>query len=345
VNIVSLISSVRYRISVLILTIICTCGIFYLTLGTRPRIDLKPDILPITPALYNQWGQYADILNMGMYITNFAVSDFAQGLFMIDAYLWFEFDPQIFSLDTIEKFTVDKGSILEKKFIDAVKVEESIFVKYKTRFEVKSNLNFKYFPLDAHRLSIVVKYDNLAPSEVILTSFFTRTWFGYNAVSANWAYGQPVSDFGYIQTTLDSLDESSVSNCSAATVSFDFERLTIREAVVVILPFIVLLFIILASLSMMASGIQMLIIGILCILGMFIHNIVIRSMAPITSYYTLNDGIFLLVLGCAMLVIAFEVINAMYQEDTWWIDISKNVALTLSSLLFLVGWFYLLYLW
>lgn len=342
----SIVSSTVYRISVLTLTILCAFGIFCLALRTRPRLDAVPDIKPITPAKYNEWGQYADVLNAGVYINNFAVADFPQGLFLIDAFVWFQFDPQVFSLDTIKQFSFDRARILEKEFVESIKVEENIFVRYKVRVEFKSNLHFKYFPLDNHRINLVLKFDNLAPSEVILTSYFTRTWFGVNAISFNWAYGEPSSDFGYLEDLLDTRNPNSVTRMSATSVYFDFSRATMREAVLIVWPFVFILFLILGSLLMAITSFQELIISVLGILGMFAYREIVSHMSPATSYYTLNDCIFLLVFGCAMLVIIFEIVNAVSKsEDVERVEMRRGVALMLASLLFLVGWFYLLQIW
>jgi len=346
VNIVSVLNSKFFRISVLALTALLTLGIFYITLGMRPRLDPAPDIRPITPAKYNEWGQYADVLSVGVYITNFGVSDFPQGLFMIDAFIWVQFNPLVFSLDTVSQFSIDKGRIISKEFIEAIKIGEELFVRYRVRFEVKSNMNFKYFPLDSHRICAVIKYDNLAPSEVIVKMSFSRTWFGPNAVSPNWLYGEPSADFGYLEGRLDDRDLKNVVLTSAAVTFFDFERATLREAFVILGPYLIMLFLILSSLLMGWPAFQMLVITVLGILGMILQRIVVGHMSPLTSYYMLSDCVLFLALGCALLVLMIEIISTVYQrQEAWWLDTTRSSALTLASILFLVGWFYLLYLW
>jgi len=348
VNIVSVLSNKFYRIGVLSLTVFLTLGIFYITLGMKPRLDPAPDIKPITPEKYNKWGQYADILNVGLYITNFGVGDFAQGLFVIDSFVWIQFNPLVFSLDTVSQFSIDKGKILSKEFIEAIKVGEELIVRYRVRFEVKSNMNFKYFPLDSHRIYTTLKYDNLAPSEVIVKTTFSRTWFGHNAVSPNWLYGEPTADFGYLESHLDDRDQNNVALTSAAIIYFDFERATLRESLVVFGPYLIMLFIVLSSLLMGLPAFQMLIVTILGILGMILQRIIIGHISPLTSYFMLSDCVLFLVLSCALLVMIIEILSAVHQRQetgTEWLNVARSSALTLASLLFLVGWFYLLYIW
>lgn len=345
-NIVDLLNSKLYRISVLVLTAFLTLGIFYITLGTKPRLDPTPNIKPITPAKYNEWAQYADVLNLGIFITNFGVSDFPQGLFVIDSFVWIQFNPLVFSLDTISKFNVDKGRIISKEFIESIKVGEELFVRYRVRFEVKSNMNFKYYPLDTHRIYATFKYDELSPSEVIVLTTYSRTWFGTNAVSPNWSYGEPTSNFGYLEASLDDRNLKNVARTSAAGIFFDFERATLREAMVVFTPYLIMLFIVLASLLMGWTSFQIIVITIMGILGMILQRIIIGHMTPITSYYMLSDCLLFLILGCAFLILMIEIISMVYQrEETWWLEATRGSALTLASLLFLVGWFYLLYIW
>jgi hypothetical protein len=346
VNIVSVLNSKLYRVSVLALAALLTMVIFYITLGMKPRLDPAPDIKPITPAKYNEWAQYADVLSMGVFITNFGVADFSQGLFIVDAFIWVQFNPLVFSLDTVSQFSIDKGKMVSKEFIEAIRVGEELFVRYRVRFEVKSNMNFKYYPLDSHRIYATIKYDNLAPSEVIVMTAFSRTWFGSNAVSPNWLYGEPAANFGYLEAHLDDRNLNNVVLTSAGTVFFDFERATLREAMVVFGPYIIMLFIILSSLLMGWASFQMIIITVVSILGMILQRIIIGHMSAITSYFILSDCVMFLALGCAFLVLMIEIISAVYErEETWWLDTVRSSALTLSSLLFLVGWFYLLYIW
>lgn len=345
-NIVSVLSSKVYRIGVLALTAFLTLVIFYITLGMKPRLDPAPDLKPITPAKYNEWGQYADVLKMGFFVTNFGVADFPQGLFIIDAFVWIQFNPLVFSLDTVSQFSIDKGRMISKEFVEAIKVGEELFVRYRVRFEVKSNMNFKYYPLDSHRIYAMFKYDALAPSEVIVTSAFSRTWFGNNAVSPNWSYGSPTANFGYLEAHLDDRNLKNVVLTSAAVTYFDFERATLREAAVVLGPYLIMLFIILSSLLMGWASFQVIGIAVLAMLGMILQRNVVGHMSAITSYFILSDCVMFLALGCAILVLMIEIINALYQrEETWWLDMVRSSALTLASLLFLVGWFYLLYIW
>jgi len=332
--------------SILALTIIAAFGIFYATSGTRPHLDPVPHIKPVTPEEYNAGGRYADKLTSGMFITNFAVSNFVQGLFMIDAFVWFRFNPFVFSLDTVKQFTFDKGKILQKEFIESIKIDKELFVRYRVQFEIKSNLNFKYFPLDNHCIYMVLKNDLFSPTEVILTSSFSTAWFGDNAVSLNWIYGEPASDFGYIESTLDTQNKDITVYTSAAGTFFDFKRATLREAVIVIVPFVSLLFIILGSLLMALTSFQAIIIAILTLIAMIMYRTIINQMAPQTSYFMLSDCIFLLVLGCVSLVMIAEIGNALYKnEEQEWVATLRGGVCTLVSTVFLVGWFYLLYMW
>lgn len=346
-NIVSILNNKSYRISVFTLTSLLILGIFYITLGTKPRLDPAPDIKPLTPEKYNEWGQYSDVLNLGVYIRNLGISDFSQGLFMVDAFFWVQFNPRVFSIDTVGSFSIDKGKILEKEFIESIKVKEDLFVRYRVRFEVKSNLNFRYYPLDGHRVYFSIKYENLAPSEVSLVTTYSRTWFGYNAVSTNWRYGEPACNYGYIESDLDTRDKKNLVRTTAATIYFDLERATLREAYVVLGPYLVMLLIILGALLMALTGYQMGIVVIMGILGMILHRIVVAHMSAITSYFLLSDCVFYLALICALLVLVMEIISAMnkHEEEMFAFEAMRGATLTIVSLIFLVGWFYLLYIW
>lgn len=345
-DIITFLSGRAFRIGVLAVTVFATISIFYLTVGTKPCLDLAPDLRPITPAKYNNWGQYADTIKLGFYGTSLAISDFSQGFIQLDGILWVQFNPLVFSTETVSNFSVDKGRLLEKELIGSSKIGEELFLSYRVRLEAKSNLNFKYYPLDSHRIHIVIKYDDLSPSEVITTMTFSRVWLGYNAVSANWKYRQPAANYGYLESELDSRGRNDISLVSAAGLFFDFERATLREAYVVFGLYLIMLFIILASFLMSFTSFQMVIISIMCIVGMILQRIVVGSMSALTSYFLLSDCVFYWALMCALLILVTQIMSALYNaEAAWWYDLARSAVVAVFSMLFLVGWFYLLYIW
>jgi len=346
VNIVSILNSKSYRISVLMLTILFAIGIFYVTLGMRPRLDPVPDIKPVTPEKYNEWQQYVDVLQGGMYVMNLAVSDFPQGLFIIECFVWIQYDPRIFSRDTIEQFSFHRSRILEKEFIEATQVGNEIFARYRVRFETKSNLHFKYFPLDSHRIYMIWKYPKLAPGEVLITSTFSRTWFDTNAVSPNWKHGQLIATYGYLEYSLDNLNPTNKVRVPASMIFFDFERATVREALIVLVPYIILLFIVLTTLLLGLTHFQMLIVIMLSLLGVILHRTIVGSMSPMTSYFVLSDWVFWLVLIGIIVVFLVEIMNMLFfRHEMELINNIRGGVLNSLCVLFLVIWFYLLYIW
>jgi len=347
VNIVSILNSKSYRISVLMLTILCTIGIFYVTRGTRPRIDPVPDLKPVTPEKYKEWQQYVDILQGGMFITNLAVSDFSQGLFIVECFIWIQYDPRIFSRDTVEQFSFHKSKILEKEFIEATQVGDDLYIRYRVRFETKSNLNFKYFPLDSHHIYLLLKYPKLAPGEVLLVTTFSRTWFDNNAISPNWRYSEPEAYNGYLEYNLDGRNAKNVVLTPASMIFFEFERATMREAFIVLVPYVVLFFTVLAALLLGLTHFQMLVVIMLSIIGVILHRTIVGSMSPMTSYFVLSDWVFWLVIIGIIIVLIVELINTIVfkNEDLELIDNVRGGVLNSLCVLFLVIWFYLLYIW
>lgn len=348
-NIVSIMSSTAYRMSVLVSTCIITILIFYLSLDNRPVRDPVPDIKPITPELYRQWGQYANVIDFGLYIRNVVVLDFRESKFSIDAFVWMVFNSDVVSMKTAGDFVFDKGIILEKRLLDSKRMNDKLFLRYFVRVEFNSPMSYRDYPFDSHNVYLTMKIDEVAPWEIMLRSTFTRTLFAPSALTLNWKVSNsPEVQYGYFKAELDARDTNNIDYSSVAGTYFSFMRKDYREAIFIFIPLFILLFMVLSSLVMMLTSVQSVFITLLSMIAMILYRLIITSMlpTPIVTYYMLSDIFFLLVFLCVFIVFLAGLINALYdQKSEWWFDVVPGVALTLSSMVFLVGWFYLMYVW
>lgn len=93
-----------------------TCGILSILLY-RPVVEFHPigahpNIKPVTDLLSS--AKKPAEVKVGMHITDFLRFDTVRNDFMINAFIWFEFDPQQVKLETVEKFYFTKGDIVHK---------------------------------------------------------------------------------------------------------------------------------------------------------------------------------------------------------------------------------------
>lgn len=346
-EILSIVSSNVYRSVVLAATMVIAVAIFSLSLEPHRQHDFTPDVKPITPALYTQWGQYANVIDFGMYILDFVVQDYSESKFLIDMELWLVFNPLVVSIETAQAFSFDAGQIIERRLVDAKRIYDKLYLRYMVRCEFISPLNYKDYPLDAHRIQLIMKLDEMAPWEIILKSTYSRTVFYEGALPYNWrSIRTPEIAYGYYEAILDIRTENNIDYTPVAAVFFDIKRADFREAILIFLPLMFLLFIVFGSLLLTATSMQSLIIALMSIVAMIIYRLIIAGMSPATTYYMLSDLVFLLVFLCALIIIAGECINAIYkQENTLWFDVMRSATLSLACMVFLGGWFYLLYIW
>ncbi len=345
-NIVSIVSHSMYRLSLLLLTIFLTGCIWYAGFYNRPACDAIPNLKAVTPALYREWAKSSNIVKTGIYITNFSMVNMAENQFLMDAYIWLKFNPLTLSLDTVSQFSFDKGRMNAKDLIDAKKLNDDLQVRYRVQVEFVSVLNYKYYPFDSHRLYMVLRSDGVSPREILLTTDYTSTWFCRDALSYNWTYDEPATDYGFLEMQLDSRQPSKVDMVPASAIYFDFSRKDFQDAISIFLPLMCLMLLMLGSFLIAFTPAQAVGFSVVGILSAIVYRIIINGMSPKVVYYMLSDLGFIFVFLCACMICIFHSINAWYKdEEKVNLELLRGGELTISSIVFLVGWFFILCVW
>lgn len=345
-NIAVILRGDTYRFSLFTLTIISTLTLFYFASEFKENQDAFPDIKPITTQKFKEWGgQDPGIIKTGLYVTNFPSFDVRDGRFVMEGIVWFEFNASVTSLEMVSKFDFDKAKLIKKELLDSKIVGELLYVRYSVLLEFTNVLNYKYFPLDRHRVYLTIKNDFVTPQEMILRSYYTRAWFADNIVTLNWRYSEPGTYFGYIESLLDTSDRAKVDYTPIATFFFDFERASIRGGLLVLMIPALIFFLVLSTLLLCATSITTLILHVMGVITLFMYRLIVQGMAPEAGYFLLSDYVFLLSLVCALSVFLAELTNIVYKRDEHKLSVVRSSTLTFSSLFFLGGWFYLLLVW
>lgn len=122
--------------------------------NTREKV---PELHPITPQSFKKFGGIAHKIRTGLYINELIDFNMITNTFMFDGAIWFSFDPGAISLDTLEKFSFEKGEIIQQSPPNTKLISGKLHVRYNLRVRFKSSLNYKDFPLDDHKIFIVCR--------------------------------------------------------------------------------------------------------------------------------------------------------------------------------------------
>lgn len=283
--------------------------------------EQQPNIKHITPTLYQTLGGSSHTVIVGLYIDQFIDFNMVTNEFTIDCTLWFKFDPGVISLDSLSKFSFMKGTILQKSEPDIQLIENKMLVKYVVRVAFESNLNYKNFPLDSHRIFLLLTNKFVSPSEVIFES--SRREFNIDAhvTSEGWTLTDRSVINGYIESSLDPYDPRQDVRYPATLFIFDYTRNSVRYALSIILPLALIFYVLL-----LANSIRVSVGGITAILA---YRFVIENLSPKTGLFMISDYLFFVFLAVCLLMFLLSIVEKKYK-------VSRKFKMIYISLLHLI---------
>lgn len=281
-----------FQIILVIISSIIIGFFLYARLQVFAPRDKKPTIFPLTPERLIEFGGYQGTVDVGLYIQKFEKADFIKNDFIFSGIIWFEFNPDVISLNTLEKFSFEGGEILSISPPDMKIKRDKLLVRYNIRVHFSSPLAYSDFPLEDHTIYLTLAHQFVSPSEIIF--YASRPNFVINAQIAGWTqWGHRVEN-GYGKAILDTSDQERTVYYPISLFSVDYSRSAIRYVLTILSPLILMFFLIVfsfsvdsfSSLSLSAGGIT----------GILAYRFVIESLSPETANFMISDYLFLLFL-------------------------------------------------
>ena len=124
-----------------VLTFLCTFAIV-MFFGWRAikmyrPLEQWPEVESIVPDKIKEWGGEPVTVEVGLYINNWHTFEVETNDFVVDGVIWFQFDPALISLDTVGKFSFERGELIEKSDPSTKLIEKKLFAEYKIRLRFK----------------------------------------------------------------------------------------------------------------------------------------------------------------------------------------------------------------
>ncbi len=315
-------------------------------LATFISTDAGPQLIPLVPEKEADVGGAIAEIKTGLYIHDFPMFDVVHNKFILDAIVWFQFDPRVISLDTVGKFSFEKGTILKRTDPDTKMINEELFARYMVRIELTSNLDYKYFPINDHRIFIVLANEFVTPNEMRFKVSEAGFMIAPEIYTQGWTSIDKSVRAGYSIARLDRYDEKKVVKHPRAVYSIDFEKAGLRKVLLILIPIILLFFLGLFSLifdhDKGARAILSLSVGSLS--GLLAYRFVIEQLSPEVGYFTLTDHAYTLILTLVFIMFLFNM-YVMRKEYTPLMQLIKSIFFLGIETFFLVVWYYLLYQW
>ena len=296
----------QWQIFFLVITTIFIAAISEYALKTQLPLEQCPGLRHVTKDMINEWGTDPAIVHVGLQVTHISKFNVIDDRFIFEGKLWFLFDPEIISLDTIKQFSIEKGTITYQSTPELKMLGNLLFVEINIRIKTNSGLIHTAFPLDSHRIFIHLINTNTSPQELLFQADDTQFIIAPEVHVPEWKPARHSVATGYTQATLDTDDPSRMVCHPKVLFSIDFNRTGLRHVFIILLP----LFLI-CAMAMMAIGSQEILggekaldIALASAASIIAYRFVIESMSPHASTFMVVDYIFtfFLVISCAQAI-------------------------------------------
>ena len=267
--------------------------------------DPKLKINPINPKTTEE---LITEVKTGLFVKNFPLFDINKNEFIINAIFWFEFDPHAISLDSIKKFTFEKGIILKKSNPETKIINDKLFSRFKVRIQFKSDLDYSLFPLEDHRINLMLINTTLNPDEVIISSRNTNLTSKDQIFTGDWIMVSGNVEYGYSKSEIDKFDPKKTSFYPTVLYSLDFRKAGMKQTFIIFVPLFLAFFLGIFSLLVSIKnkgGILALSVG--SVSSLIYDLFVILRISPNVRYFTITDSIFTMLLFSVFIILLFNV--------------------------------------
>lgn len=337
----------QWQIFFLIITTIIIAAISEYALKTQRPLEQCPGLHQVTQNTLNEWETNPALVHVGLQVTHISKFNVIDDRFVFEGKLWFLFDPEIISLDTIKQFSIEKGTITYQSTPELKMLGNLLFAEINIRIKTNSGLIHTAFPLDSHRIFIHLINTSTSPQELLFCADNTQFIIAPEVHVPEW---KPVRHFvatGYTQAILDTDDQNRMICHPKVLFSIDFNRTGLRHVFIILLP----LFLI-CAMAMMALGAQEILggekaldIALASAASIIAYRFVIESMSPHASTFMVVDYIFtfFLIISCAQVIFT----KITYKDNPFtqcalWI---RAFILIILYGFFVIIWIALLLIW
>ncbi|MBD3231171.1 hypothetical protein GF322_00760 [Candidatus Dependentiae bacterium] len=332
------ISDTKFQITLIVFSVLTLIIMFYLPQAEFRSSDPFPIIEQITPKVSEE--QIVEV-QTGMYVKNFPVFNITNNNFIMNAIIWFEFDPHLISLENIEKFSFEKGTITQKSKPEVKIIEEKLFVRYKVQIKFQSNLNYNIFPLEDHTISIALINTHLNPKEVVLTSKNSSLLISDKLFTGDWKHINNEVYYGYSISQIDKFNPQKTTSYPTVVFLLDFEKLGIKDTLIIFVPLYIAFFLCLFSLILSIHNTRAILsLSVGSISALIVNLFILEKLTPEVSYFTISDAIFTTLLISVFAILLFNIFAAKQVTSKKYI---KELKLIRSYIFIFLTFFILLF--
>lgn len=273
-------------------------GVSWMHFQSYTPQDIPYVVTPMSPQAIKNFGGHPGIVNVGLIIENFHTFQMIENKFTFSGTLWFRFDPNLVSLETIDKIIIKNGKFIEKSPPHIRLVGELLFVRYAIQAEFQCHLDFKAFPDDDHALYIIFTHPGVSPNSLMFQSARPNLAVLDSMERQGWRELDKIVEAGYSSNNVQSaIIDIEFTNPVVAFIIF-YRHNTMRNLLNILLPLLVMMGLVLLSFAVDREkfGKQRLEAPIQAIAASIAFRFVIDSMSPKVGYTMASDKFFFMFL-------------------------------------------------
>jgi hypothetical protein len=300
-----------------------------------------------SPSLQNQFKEtnhlhstISTYVYTGLFVRNFLSFEILTNTFVADAYVWFEYDPKAVPAQAIDDFYFGKAIIKNKSHPYTYTSNNKTFVGYNIQIHFQTNLNFRHFPLDNHRIYLTINNASLPLYHAALITAPSSFQVAKTIYASGWTYKDRSVKSGWQTNLLDDVQQKNLTH-PRIVFALDFANESFKKFILITLPLFILFFLSLFTLSLDVRKQYETVVGIAAAMmtALVSYNFVIESASPKVAYFTLSDVFFNLFLILNFLIFLFDAICLR------WLMRYRGLLVLLFHTLLIICWIILLYWW
>lgn len=307
-------ANVRFRVVSAIMVTAGMVAIFIASFFVFRQSDTLPELRPYTDKHIAESGPFSASVDVGLFIRDFSQFDIIKRQFEMDATVWFVFSPAEARLSSIEQFSFLNGTITHKSAPDIELIDDKLFVRYEVKAQFHSELNYRYFPYEAHRLAIILTNTYATPSEMMLRTQDSQLNVSPQLLLGNWRIDDWKTHYGYSRARFDASDIRKTRETPEVVFSLSVGNIGMKNTLVIFVPLLFALLLALFSLLIpykfenSHENALMFSVASASVASILAYRFVIQGLMPRVGYMTTTDYVFVLCLFVCMTIFLVHVL-------------------------------------
>lgn len=289
-----------FQFSLILISAAIICSVFYLRMGYFRSLDAPMVFQNFTPQKLLEFRGFPKTINVGLHVDNFQTFDVKNNQFIFIGSVWFEFEGDAISVETLSNFNFDRATILYKSEPDIKMMGSRMMVRYLVKVSFNSGLVYKDFPVDSHRINLVLTHPFVTPGEAIFENQADDFVFTGDLSSFGWRTRGLFVKQGYSAAQLSEQAGDKIVYQPLVGFAIDVIPYGARSLIAIMLPLLLICFLMYFSLSVDTNVSMTVALG--GITGILAYRYVIEQLSPKTADLMISDYLFFLVLTAAMLI-------------------------------------------